>query len=39
MNLRELVEEELGLPVDPRVSAMAAAIAARHGSASRAVLC
>ena len=26
------------LPVDPRISAMAAAIAARHGAASRAVL-
>jgi hypothetical protein len=36
--LRELVETELGLPVDPRVAAMAAAIAARHGEASRAVL-
>ena len=36
--LRDLVAEELGLPGDPRVSEMAAAIAARHGSASRAVL-
>jgi hypothetical protein len=36
--LRELVTEELSLPVDPRVSAMAAAIAAKHGAASRAVL-
>src|SRR6478672_13653631 len=36
--LRELVAKELKLPVDARVSAMAAAIAARHGSASRAVL-
>jgi hypothetical protein len=36
--LEELVAEELGLPVDPRVSAMAAAIAAKHGDASRAVL-
>ena len=36
--LRDLVAEELSLPVDPRVSACAAAIAARHGSASRAVL-
>ena len=36
--LRELVAEELSLPVDPRVSAMAAAIAAKHGDASRAVL-
>jgi hypothetical protein len=36
--LRDLVAEELALPVDPRVSDMAAAIAAKHGSASRAVL-
>jgi hypothetical protein len=36
--LRELVTEELSQPVDPRVSAMAAAIAAKHGAASRAVL-
>ena len=36
--LRTLVAEELALPVDPRVTAMAAAIAARHGAASRAVL-
>jgi hypothetical protein len=36
--LRELVETEVSLPVDPRVAAMAAAIAARHGEASRAVL-
>jgi hypothetical protein len=36
--LRDLVAEELSLPVDPRVSAMAAAIAAAHGDASRAVL-
>jgi hypothetical protein len=36
--LRELVAEELSLSVDPRVSAMAAAIAAKHGAASRAVL-
>jgi len=36
--LRELVEAELSLPVDPRVAAMAEAIAARHGVASRAVL-
>lgn len=36
--LRELVAEELRLPVDPRVSAIAVAIAAKHGSASRAVL-
>src|SRR5438445_8672011 len=37
-DLRELVERELSLPVDPRVSALAAAIAAKHGAASRAVL-
>jgi hypothetical protein len=37
-NLRDLVAEELGLPVDPRVSAFAAAIAAKHGEASRTVL-
>ena len=37
-NLRELVEAELSQPVDPRVAAMAEAIAGRHGSASRAVL-
>jgi len=36
--LRDLVEAELGQPADPRVSAMAAAIAAKHGAASRAVL-
>ena len=36
--LRELVSEELGAPVDPRVSALAEAIAAKHGEASRAVL-
>jgi hypothetical protein len=36
--LRELVAEELRLPIDPRVSAAAAAIAAKHGAASRAVL-
>jgi len=36
--LRELVAEELGAPVDPRVSELAAAIAARHDGASRAVL-
>jgi hypothetical protein len=33
-----LVAEELAQPVDPRVRAMDAAIAARHGAASRAVL-
>src|SRR5215212_10413973 len=36
--LRALVEDELSQPVDPRVAAMAAAIAAQHGGASRAVL-
>jgi hypothetical protein len=36
--LRKLVEAELTQPVDPRVTAMAEAIAARHGPASRAVL-
>ena len=36
--LRELVADELAQPVDPRVTAMAEAIAARHGAASRAVL-
>jgi hypothetical protein len=36
--LRDLVAAELSTPVDPRVSAMAAAIAAKHGTASRAVL-
>ena len=37
-SLRQLVEDELGIAVDPQVTAMAAAIAARHGDASRAVL-
>ena len=36
--LKKLVTEELNLPVDPRVAAVAAAIAAKHGGASRAVL-
>jgi hypothetical protein len=36
--LRELVAEELSLSVDPRVSAMAAAIAAKHGAAGQAVV-
>jgi hypothetical protein len=36
--LRELVAEELSLPVDARVTAMARAIARKHGKASRAVL-
>lgn len=36
--LAELVAAELAEPVDPRVSGMAAAIAAPYGSAARAVL-
>ncbi len=36
--LEALVSAELAEPVDPRVSAMATAIAAAHGAASRAVL-
>lgn len=36
--LRELVAEELALPVDPRVTDMARAIAGKYGAASRAVL-
>jgi hypothetical protein len=36
--LKKLVAEELALPVDPRVSAMAAAIAKNHGKAAQAVL-
>ena len=36
--LIKLVEAELSQPVDPKVTAMAEAIVARHGSASRAVL-
>src|SRR5690242_13989021 len=36
--LRELVAEELALPVDARVTAMAQAIAGERGAASRAVL-
>jgi hypothetical protein len=36
--LRDLVAAELSEPVDPRVSAMAAAIAARYPGAARAVL-
>jgi hypothetical protein len=36
--LRELVIEELSIPVDGRVSAIAAEIAAKYGAASRAVL-
>ena len=38
MQLKKLVAEELSAPVDARVSEMAAAIAAKHGDASRAVL-
>ena len=37
-SLRDLVAEELGEDVDPRVRAMAAAIAAKYGKAARAVL-
>jgi hypothetical protein len=37
-DLRDLVAAELAVPVDPRVGAMAAAIAAKHGAASKAVL-
>jgi hypothetical protein len=37
-DLKQLVAEELSVPADPRVAAMAAAIAAKHGEASRAVL-
>ena len=37
-DLRELVAEELSAPVDPRVRATAAAIAGKHGAASKAVL-
>ena len=36
--LKTLVAAELATPVDPRVSTLAAAIAAKHGAASRAVL-
>lgn len=36
--LRALVAEELDAPTDPRAAALAEAIAARHGAASRAVL-
>lgn len=35
---RDLVAEELSLPVDPRVGGVAAAIAAKHGASGRAVL-
>jgi len=37
-SLRDLVASELAEPVDPRVADIAAAVAARHGGASRAVL-
>jgi hypothetical protein len=37
-DLKHLVADELSLPVDRQVTAMAAAIAAKHGDASRAVL-
>lgn len=37
-DLRALVADELSLPVDPRVAAMAAAIAGCHSAAARAVL-
>jgi len=37
-SLRELVAEELSMPVDSRVTAMGKAIAAKHGRASLAVL-
>jgi hypothetical protein len=37
-DLSRLIEAELAVPVDPRVSAMAAAIAARYPGAARAVL-
>ncbi len=37
-SLRELVAEELSQPVDPRVRALAAAIADKYGTAARAVL-
>ena len=36
--LEELVAEELAQPVDPRVNAMAAAVAAKYPDAARAVL-
>jgi hypothetical protein len=36
--LKKLVAEELSAPVDPRVTRIAAAIAAKHGAASRALL-
>jgi hypothetical protein len=36
--LRDLIAAELALPVDPRVTGMAEAIAVKHGDVSRAVL-
>ncbi|MFL6736173.1 MAG: hypothetical protein ACJ8F4_03835 [Sphingomonas sp.] len=36
--LQKLVAEELNRPIDPRASALATAIAAKHGAASQAVL-
>src|ERR1051326_9126599 len=36
--LKRLVADELSLPVDPQVRTVAAAIAAKHGAASRTVL-
>src|SRR4051812_30266788 len=36
--LQKLVAEELNRPIDPRASALATAIAKRHGAASQAVL-
>jgi hypothetical protein len=36
--LKKLVADELSAPVDPRVEAIAAAIAAKHGASSRAIL-
>ena len=38
MSLADLVRAELAVPVDPRVTTLAEAIAAKHGAASRAVL-
>ena len=38
MSLADLVRAELAVPVDPRVTTLTEAIAAKHGAASRAVL-
>ena len=38
MSIEQLVAAELALPVEPEVGTVAAAIAAKHGTASRAVL-